>query len=437
MRTVSPVRSSSEPTTDRPVSELFTPGAALHTVLEHARDNVPAYRAAFANLNIDEATRDAHAFATRVPLLEKSTVRDAGESLLADGVDTDTLNVELTSGTEGRPIRGYMTAAERSQCALDLWARRRWWIPDLSPRDRFARFYAFRPGVDGHLITDEVLVRGQDVHLPLSNLSDDHLERLWDALVTQQPRWIHGPATALTLLALFAQRHDLEVPPVEFVELNGEFVTPYHLNVLREVFGAPVANNYGCREFWTLGYTCPGGAMHVTEKSVYVESVNEPSELIVSTLRNHTWPLIRYRQGDLGTVRPAALSVCDHAVTTMEVLRGRRADVIELASGTRLNAVMFSGVTRGLAAVLGHDPLGAYQVARVGPSSLLLRLVLKPGPLGTQEVIDRLDIELRRVLPETACAVDYEIVAGITPDPRTGKARDFVDECATSLEPAR
>ena len=51
--------------------------------------------------------------------------------------------------------------------------------------------------------------------------------------------------------------------------------------------------------------------------------------------------------------------------------------------------------------------------------------------------IDRLDIELRRVPPETACVVDYEIVAGITPDPRTGKARDFVDECATSLECAR
>jgi phenylacetate-CoA ligase len=409
-------------------------------MLTQCATNVPAYREAWAGIDVKLALSDPESFGRLIPLLEKEAVRADSTRFLASDADVENLHVGLTSGSEGRPMRGFMDRHERMKCALDLWSRRRWWVPDLSPADRFVRFYAFRRGPAGDLITNDMLRRGNDLHLPLSDLSDARLASLWDAILAFEPRWMHGPATAITALARFAAANRLRVPHLAMLELNGEHVEFEHIAVLSDVFHCPVVNNYGCREFWTLGYTCPAGTMHVATDSVYLETIELDGvrEVVVSSLRNLAWPLIRYRIGDLGRVTYDSDCPCGRDAATVLLLeRGRKADVFDLADGQRINAIASSGLLRALGDSLGYEAVAQYQVCRVSLSHLSVQLRLAERAHGDAGmVITCLREGLRKIVDFGSVVIDIQVADTILPDPITGKHRDFVDLMSSAIRDA-
>lgn len=409
--------------------------------LAHAMAAVPAYRDRRpAGLDVAAVTADYASFASGVPVLEKLTVRDEGGRLIADGYDRDDLHVEMTSGTEGRPIKCYMDRTERLKAAVDLWKRRRWWVRDLAPRDPCVRFYAFRPSGDDStpLVTDRVLKLRNEIHVPLFDMSEERLVRHWADIVAFAPRWMHGPSTAICTLARAVRDRGLSPTTFELVELNGETVTADQAELVEGVFGCPVSNNYGCRELWTLAYSCRAGVLHAVDSSVFVEAIPDTTaghdELVVTSLRNRAWPLIRYRIGDIGAVVDASGCACGvGGAWALKLERGRRADFFSLDNGQRLNAIMFSGIIRGLSAVAGKPLIAQYQARKTGGATLevLVRLHDR-SPIAPRDVLDRLDVELRRVL-QGGVSITYAVCDAIPVDARTGKARDFVDLTAQQV----
>ena len=79
---------------------------------------------------------------------------------------------------------------------------------------------------------------------------DDYL----DALVRFRPRCVYGYASSLALLAAHAlgRGRRLGLPELKVVCATGEPLYDHHRKLIQEVFGVPVANEFGSRD---IGFT--------------------------------------------------------------------------------------------------------------------------------------------------------------------------------------
>lgn len=179
-------------------------------------------------------------------------------------------------------------------------------IPDLKTTDKFARFYAFR-NIKNEVVSNKVLFKNNDILLPLFDLSEDRLIYYWNEIVKFKPRWLHGPSSTIYNLALTAKQNNLTQYHFELVELTGEFVKEEHYKTIKEVFGGYVVNQYGCREYWPMAFSDFEGNLEAQTDNIFFEEIyNEKyntNELLITTLKNDAWPLVRYRIGDFGSLK--------------------------------------------------------------------------------------------------------------------------------------
>lgn len=332
----------------------------LYDLLIHCKQTVVFYQ---KNVNyvvpaFSDFTYDY--FRERVPMLEKSVVRNNSESLLSDAVPLERLSTDATSGTEGKPIICYRSIEERFVCSKTLWSLRRSLVPGLSPSDRFARFYAYRNNKE-EIVSNKVLYKNNDILLPLFNISESKLKEYWHEIIWFKPRWMHGPSSTIYSLALAVYECDLPKYQIEFIELSGEYVQPEHAKFIQKVFNCKIANQYGTREYWPIAYTNPTGKMRVVN-NVFLEQIfdeqNQQNELVLTTLANNAWPLYRYHLGDVGNI------TYDDKGAFIEISYGRKADFFTIGLDRRFNAIIFSGIARAICELHGRNVIKQFQVIK-------------------------------------------------------------------------
>lgn len=69
-----------------------------------------------------------------------------------------------------------------------------------------------------------------------------------------------------------------------------------------------LVNNYGCREVWNIAYECPCGSLHVNNSYLLISVVDENNNIIeedgvvgkviITSLINHLFPIVKYFIGD-------------------------------------------------------------------------------------------------------------------------------------------
>lgn len=401
----------------------------IYSALKNALENVPYYREnwSFELPSIEKF--DYSFFQQYVPILEKDEVRTHNDQFISSRYDKKEMTFDVTSGTTGNPLICYKSKKERLKRANELWKQRKIFVPDLSVNDKFARFYAFRMNEE-HLITNKVLYRDNELHIPLFDYSENRIEEYLSELSQFQPRWIHGPSTAIFNLAKHAKSKKINDLKVEFIELNGEFVTDAQLSLIKEVFQCKVANHYGSREFWAMAFSCEEGHLHVLEQSLFIESIYNESlqdyELIVTSLSNDSWPLIRYRIGDIGTIERISCN-SQPSSYVLHLKKGRKADYFTLAGNKYINAITFSGIIRGLSNIKGSSVVYQYQVVKTAENELIIKLCMDQENFESiQLFIARLETEIRKIIGNEII-LHFKIVDSIQPDTKTGKCRDFID----------
>src|SRR5262249_49127634 len=96
---------------------------------------------------------------------------------------------------------------------------------------------------------------------------------------------------------------------VPLIRPSGGKFTPHMRRQVEKAFGAKVREHFGTAELGTVAYDCPQSLQqHLLSELFYVEFVRdgqcvkpgELGELVITDLRNHVAPLIRYTVGDVG-----------------------------------------------------------------------------------------------------------------------------------------
>lgn len=132
--------------------------------------------------------------------------------------------------------------------------------------------------------------------------------------------------------------------PLNFVCSSSETLHLADERDLQDSFGVPVSEVYGSAEAGNLAFRLPDEReWHILEPRVLVEVLGEDrvpvgpgetGEIVVTTLRERTAPLLRYATGDLATVQSG-----DGRGTSglrLSALQGRLADAVLAADGQRV-----------------------------------------------------------------------------------------------------
>ena len=333
--------------------------------------------------------------------------------------------METTSGSEGKPMRCYKSQNEKLRCAIDLWNYRKKLIPNLSPKDKFVHFYVARRQ-KGDFLTSPIVYERNILHLSLFDLSHKTLLDYWNEILKFKPRWMHGVTSTIYSLACVIKEYNLPKYSFDLVELTGEFLDEDKKNMMEEVFGCIIANQYGAREFWTIAYGCDNSKLHVNEDSVFLEEIHNKqtnqTEIVVTSLKNYSWPLIRYKLGDLGCVKENDCNCKMQSSYILALKEGRVSEVCKLGD-VRLSRTFFSYIVRRINEEEGRGIIKQYQIVKAASRKLEIKLV---GLKEKREKIENFFLsELKNFI--TDIQLDVAFVDYIAPDNNTGKVKEFIE----------
>lgn len=398
---------------------------AIYKMVKHCLTNVPFYITNWQFQLPNISNFDYDFFQNTIPILEKTFVRDTGDLFLSNCVDKEELTVEATSGSEGQPIKCYKSKTETIGYSMDLWFMRKKLVSNLTPKDKFAHFYLARRR-EGKVISTPILYENNILHLSLFDISVDMLKNYWNEILKFQPRWLHGVTSTIYSLALVVKENDLPRYQFDLVELTGEYLDLEKRLIIEEVFNCKIANSYGAREFWLLAYGCHYGNFHVNNRSVFIESVFNDQynnyEILVTSLKNYSWPLIRYRIGDLGVLKNNECLCNIDNPYVLDLHRGRASDYCQI-NDVRFSIALFSFTARKINEKANKNIIKQHQIIKTSTNHLQINI------LGDVNYGDFIEKEYRTELEKIVgnISLDIKFTDNIPPDNKTGKVKEYIE----------
>lgn len=400
----------------------------LRSLLEHAAEHVPYYKALFARIGFKPASLHSLADLQRLPFLSKSEIRAHTDALKADNAEG--LARFNTGGSSGEPLIFYIGRQRVSHDVAAKWRATRWWGVDIgdpeivvwgSPIELTAqdRVRALRD----KLLRTELL--------PAFEMSDAKLDGFVARIRERRPKMLFGYPSALSHLAHHAERRGVRMDDlgIKVAFCTSERLYDHQRAAIERVFACPVANGYGSRDAGFIAHQCPAGGMHLTAEDIIVEIIDtngrvlppgQAGEIVVTHLATGDFPFIRYRTGDVA-IMDTADCACGRGLPMLKEIQGRATDFVVARDGTVMHGLALIYVLRDLPQVAGF---------RIAQETLdLTRVQVVPGPGFGADTTRRIERGLAARLGE-GVRIEVEEVAEIAPE-KSGKYRYVVSKVDT------
>lgn len=293
----------------------------------------------------------------KLPILEKSIIRENPESLLDERLDRKNLISLSTSGTTGTPLILYRTKYLNAAAFAFLEVRNH---AMAAMRRRINRSVS----IGGHLVAAPnrkrppfwvYNKRWNQLYMSSYHLSNETLGSYVDQLRKFKAEYIEGYPSSVSAIAQYIVENKLG--PVEFKVCftTAEILTDEQRNLIKQAFKCRTYDQYGCGELAILATECSQGNMHLSPEISYVEVVDQndhpvppgqTGQLICTTLFNKVQPLIRYRIGDRGALDEKNICPCGSSMPLLKSIEGRSDHVLITKDGRKIGRLdpIFKGV---------------------------------------------------------------------------------------------
>lgn len=333
--------------------------AKLRRLLVTAQAQSPWHRARIEAAGLRTADLASLADLRRLPTMTKSDAAAHREQLVWHGAPGGAFRYN-TGGSSGQPLIFYFGRTRQASDAAGRMRARRWW--GVEPGDPEA--YLWGAPVELNKTDWIKTVRDRLINQLVLNafeMSPDRMDTYLDALQAYRPRCIYGYASSLALLAAHARerRRTLRLPGLRVVCTTGEPLYDHQRALIGEVYGAPVANEFGSRDIGFTAHETPQGQVLLMSESIILEVLDshgnpvpegELGEAVLTGLCSEVQPFIRYRTGDMVRLSSEA----DRAGRGLHVLAevvGRSTDFLVRADGTIMHALAGIYVLRAVEGV--------------------------------------------------------------------------------------
>lgn len=295
----------------------------------------------------------------RLPTMTKADARTHREEIVWKSVPGGAFEYN-TGGSSGQPLIFYYGRTRQASDAAGRIRARRWWGVEVGEPEVLlwgAPIELNKTDRIKHLrdrLFNQLLLNAFEMS---PSLMDDYLE----AIERFRPTCIYGYASSLALLATHAleRARAPRLPALKVVCATGEPLYPHQREVIRRVFGAPTASEFGSRDIGFTAHESPAGQTLLMSESVLLEvldgngdpcAAGELGEAVITGLCSQAQPFIRYRTGDM--VRASDLRCAQgRGLHVLDEVAGRSTDFVVRSDGTIMHALALIYVLRAVPGV--------------------------------------------------------------------------------------
>ena len=361
----------------------------LRLIVTWSYDTVPYYRDSMDMVGVSPDEIRSVEDLTKLPIFTKRDIQESPERFLSTQANPGDMKHTVTSGTTGTPLNLYRDRR------VDPLGQATWWQMldwvGASPFDPVL-YLMLQPGRDHSHRTRKPVPRNLiravkgDEYLPIDLLLERKTREVLDWVEKANPVVITGYPSLLHILAqmVIQSGSSLRARPIA-VFYHSEQMADDTRILIQEAFQVPILSRYGAMEFSAMvAYTCPQGKWHVNSQGFIVEIVDgefgnrtgEPANhgrIIITDLRNHVMPILRYEIGDIGWTKAAvARCTCGRQGLQLGGIEGRGSDYVVTPSGYRTPALLLQRSMR-----LQADLFWEYQFRQEYPSLLEVWVIPK------------------------------------------------------------
>ena len=391
------------------------------------------------------AGENAGEFLRRFPVLTRGEVRERFTELVIDPLRHEILSaasvskrrydwlVVKTGGTTGQPTSVVHDASARDWGrATRLHAAK---MCGMALGTRYFRLWGSEPDLHGQQASLQLRVLNGllgAVGINAFRAKEAELRQQHAAMMAQPDiQHLMTYVDAAAGLALFIKDQNLLRRPFKTIMACAGSVTPEYRKILEEVFEAEVFDKYGSRECCDMACECQRhSGLHVYSPNVFLEIVDEqgapcpPGEtghLLVTLLNNSSFPMIRYKIGDLAEWAEPGRCPCGSAWPRLKSLQGRADDMLTTEDGTLLSSVFvrhFVGVS------LNRQIIREWQLEQVEAKRFVFRYIpIKAEGLSAN--LNEITSSFRLALGKNV-TIELQQVNEVPPAP-TGKVRWIIN----------
>ncbi len=232
--------------------------------------------------------------------------------------------IETTTGSTGKPFTIVKSPSEKLIESKFLFDMRKRFYPDVNLENGFL---LLQP-TDNYI--KSISYRG---------ISDKKIPLILNYMFKCMPKWLLITTLLLRKLYKSIIKSNLEKKVRElrlfFIEITSQTLSLEEKVELEELFGCPIVNQFGCREVWNIAYECPCGKMHVNNKYLMVDLMDEEGKLIkekgkegtviLTSLLHQSFPFIKYHLADYAFFSDEDC-VCGNSAPIIVFSGGRKKD---------------------------------------------------------------------------------------------------------------
>ena len=360
----------------------------------------------------------------RIPTMDKADAQLNGEAMRWQGVPGGAFPYN-TGGSSGQPLKFRFGRQRQASDAAGRMRARRWWGVDVGERE------VYLWGAPVELSKTDLIKTVRDrllnqLVLNAFEMSPANMDAYLVAIGKFDPVCIYGYASSVALLAAHA-RQARRIPRLRSLKVvctTGEPLYPHQRELIREVFGAPVANEFGSRDIGFTAHETPSGQMLLMSESIVLEVLDrngqavapgETGEAVMTGLCSDAQPFIRYRTGDMLSLAAEpcregrGLHVIDHVV-------GRATDFVVKRDGTIMHALSVIYIMRAVE--------GVSEFRIIQQDLDLIEVHVVPNALWHDKNIIGIETQFKKRLGDSI-SVDVRLVNAIPPE-ASGKHRYVV-----------
>lgn len=311
----------------------------VQAIVKHASQHIPYYREQFCRYAIDPAQIQNPDDLSRLPVLDKETLRDHSRLFVADNLSDMSYSTIKTSGTTGTSLIFPMTQqAEQEQWAIWWRYRARFGIDHQT---FYAHFYgkSIVPFEQKCPPFWRLNSAGRQLFFSAYHMTEKNMRSYVDALNRYQPPWIQGYPSLLSLLAdyMLANQLQLDYQPA-VITIGSESLLAHQQQKIEQAFGASCRQHYGMTEAVANISECEYGKLHIDEDFGHIEFVPNrqgSADLLCTGYSNQAFVLLRYHVGDSASLTAEACA-CGRAGRIVAAIDGRIEDYVVTPDGRQI-----------------------------------------------------------------------------------------------------
>lgn len=291
-----------------------------------------------------------------IPVLTKADLQHPLKERLSNGYTSKNSYVNKTSGSSGHPF----IFAKDKWCHALTWAeimdRFGWFGIDFN-HSLQARFYGIPLGGFGYRKERLKDLLSSRYRFSIFDLSEEKMAQFLQHFRQKKFCYINGYTSAIVLFAKYLKKQNILLieicPTLKYCIVTSEMLFETDKQLMEQVLGVPVINEYGASELDLIAFTNPEGEFVVNSETLFVEVLDENNRavpngtsgrIVITSLFNKAHPLIRYDIGDTGSFT----EMSTFKKPAFKTLIGRTNDVAKLKNGKNVPGLTFYYVTKSV-----------------------------------------------------------------------------------------